>query len=269
MRTALLLLIALCSGVANAQGFKAPKLPSAGYVVDDAGVLTPDTEKQINQIAHAAKMRSGAPIVVVTIPSLASMNASGWSIELYATNLFNTWGIGSPKINRGILVLVSPGDRKARIELGKDWGHSKDAECQQIMDDWMVPEFKKGAYDKGVVAGVTALDGFLKTGEAPTPPKPAWFWPFVGVACLLGVLVVVDVFRNGAQAFIWIAGGLLIAGIGYVLMSMLSGRRYHYDSYDGWHDSGWGGGGGGSSGGSGGGFSGGGSSGGGGATGSW
>ena len=52
-----------------------------------------------------------------TIPSLAAYGAGGWPIDRYAMNLMSEWGVGYPEWNYGMLLLVSPGDRKARIEL--------------------------------------------------------------------------------------------------------------------------------------------------------
>ena len=63
------------------------------------------------------------PIIIVTIESMAKHGGAGMRIETFATLLFNQWQIGHAKLgdqdwNTGILLLVSKGDRKARIELG-------------------------------------------------------------------------------------------------------------------------------------------------------
>jgi uncharacterized protein len=63
------------------------------------------------------------PIIVVTIESMANHGGADMRIETFATLLFNQWQIGHESIgeeywNTGILLLVSKGDRKARIELG-------------------------------------------------------------------------------------------------------------------------------------------------------
>lgn len=54
------------------------------------------------------------------------------SVEQYARQLFDHWGPGFKDRNYGILLLVSVGDRKARIELGAGWGgEAADRRCRQ------------------------------------------------------------------------------------------------------------------------------------------
>ena len=62
------------------------------------------------------------PIIVVTIDSMAQHGGANMPIETFAALLFNQWQIGHAKLegqdwNTGILLLVSKGDRGARIEL--------------------------------------------------------------------------------------------------------------------------------------------------------
>jgi len=92
-----------------------PKPTSKFFVNDFANVINADDEEKIFNIAKSLYEDSGnsTQLVVVTIDSLA-----GYSIEEYANTLFNTWGIGSKKENDGVLILLSVGDRKSRIEVG-------------------------------------------------------------------------------------------------------------------------------------------------------
>ena len=225
-----------------------PPKPVTGYVLDQAGMLTETTIGQINLIAEGAQREASAPIVVVTIPSLASVGA--YDVEFYATTLFNAWAIGDRKTNRGVLLLVARDDRKARIELGAGWGYTRDADCQQIMDGWIIPNFKAGDFSGGIIKGVQALDSMVRTGKVPRPPLPVWVWPAGGG---LGVFLFFLI-RNLAMVGMGGWGGAFLRGLGRFVIEVLSssGRS-----------------GGSSSGGGGGGFSGGGSSGGGGASGSW
>jgi len=251
---AAILILWLCAALAcSQQTFTIPAMPTTGYVLDDASLLLPETIRQINHISDGAKRTVQAPIVVVTIPSLSSVGAH--SVEWYATTLFNAWAIGERRYNRGVLVLVARDDRKARIEMGAGWGYARDQECQAIMDGWMVPHFKQGNYSEGILRGVMALDQLVRTGKAPRPPLPKWFWPgIVGLGIFIFFLIL-DLAKNGMSGW----GGRFLRGLGRLLIEILSssGRSGRFRS-------------GGSSGGfSGGGFSGGGSSGGGGASGSW
>lgn len=225
------------------------------FVVDLADVLAATEEQKIRGICDKLLTATAAPIIVVTIESMAKCGGAGLRIETFATLLFNQWAIGHAKIgkqvlNHGILLLVSTGDRKARIELGAGWGHEKDALCRRIMDEQIVKRFKSGDFPGGILAGVESLDKMARGFKIPKPPRPWWHYALL----VVGILTIVSLVRSGKSGWGW---GLLalVLGIPLAILGILallgrgSGSR----------------GGGGFSGGSfGGGFSGGG-----GATGSW
>lgn len=240
-------------GLAHAQwNVKIPPKPPIGFVLDQASLLDLATIQRINGISDGAMRTAHAPIVVVTIPSLAGVGAD--NVEFYATTLFNAWAIGDRKVNRGVLLLVAQQDHKARIEMGAGWGYTKDRDCDQIMSNWIIPSFKRSEFSKGILDGVVALDALVRTGKAPSPPLPAWFWPTVFVATAIVLWIVIDLVRHGTTGP---AANMLSAvgrGMSHIVLNI--------NVNSGSSSSGW-------SSGGGGGFSGGGSSGGGGSTGSW
>jgi uncharacterized protein len=98
------------------------KPPKEHFFVDEANLLDEQARKAIDAAALALLKDERIPLFVVTIPSLSAYEASGQGIDQYATALFDAWGIGSRDRNYGMLLLVSAGDRKARIELGAGFG---------------------------------------------------------------------------------------------------------------------------------------------------
>ena len=114
------------------------KPPETDFFVDKATLISTEDRAEINTIASKLLSEENIPIFIVTIGSLATYEASSQTIETYTTALFNEWGIGSPERNYGILLLVSRGDRRARIELGADWGYSHDRAAQDIMDNLII-----------------------------------------------------------------------------------------------------------------------------------
>ena len=252
---AAILILWVCAALVCAQQtVTIPPKPVTGYVLDQAGMLSPQAIGQINFMSEGAQREAMAPIVVVTIPSLASVGA--YDVEFYATTLFNAWAIGDRRVNRGVLLLVARDDRKARIELGAGWGYTRDADCQRIMDGWIIPNFKAGDFSGGIIKGVQVLDSMVRTGRVPRPPMPVWFWPGMVVLGVFIFFLIWNLIQKGMNGW----AGAFLRGLGRVAIEILSssGRG----SSGGFSS--------GSSGGfSGGGFSGGGSSGGGGASGSW
>lgn len=145
-------------------GLQLPPLPADRKFIQDYAYLI-DSDKALDAIEaaqHDAYVHHDTPIMVVTISSMASMGGSDYSIEKFAGAWFSHWTIG----NRGILLLVSRDDRKARIELGADWGSRFDARTARIMDGDIVPKFKKGDYAGGLADGVKALAVMARTGPA-------------------------------------------------------------------------------------------------------
>ncbi len=147
---------------AGQSGLQLPALPADRKFTQDYAYLI-DSDKALEAIEalqHDASVHHDTPIMVVTVPSMARFGAEGYSIEKFARAWFNHWTIGS----RGILLLVSRDDRKARIELGADWGHRFDARAARVMEGDILPKFKKSDYSGGLADGVRALASMAKMG---------------------------------------------------------------------------------------------------------
>ena len=133
------------------------KIGEREFIADKAEVITPGDKDKIRAICSRLLDERGIPLVVVTITSMAEYGAANWQIERYAMNLFDEWGIGHTARNSGILLLVSKGDRKVRIELGAGWNHDRDAIATSIISQAIVPHFRTGQYSPGITQGVEAL----------------------------------------------------------------------------------------------------------------
>ncbi|MCF6283634.1 MAG: TPM domain-containing protein [Candidatus Hydrogenedentes bacterium] len=225
------------------------------FVQDLAQIVAADDVVEIRRIADELLSDRGIPIIVVTVDSMSQYGGGGsWRIETFARILFDQWGIGHEEIggqpwNRGILLVVSTGDRKARIELGADWAGEFDSVCRRIMDEQIVPYFKQGKYTEGILAGVVSLDLMSRDLALPARVKPPWFWPVTIGVILLAIFTAVSMVRNGSSGWAWLLWAAVFGIVGMILLSALRNS--------------------GSSGGFGGGSFGGGFGGGGGATGSW
>jgi uncharacterized protein len=257
------------------------------FVRDEAGLLNAQDKTAILADCEKLLNEKATPIIVVTINDMKSHGGAGMRIETFARFLFDQWEVGHAELNgvswnTGILLLVSRNDRKARIELGGGWKHEYDQRCKEIMDQTIIPEFRRGDYSKGIREGVRQLvamsGGIQMPGKTAADPTATQGTPsvryqpqhgsggsihpgiLIGLACL-AVFTIVSIARNGTKGLAWILWAGVFGVIGYILVSMMTN-----------HDrrSPWGGGGfGGSGGGFGGGSFGGGFSGGGGASGSW
>jgi uncharacterized protein len=137
-----------------APAFAAPQFPQlTGPVVDGANLLSPALEISLAQKLDALKARTGRQLVVVTVPSLG-----GYEIADYGYQLGRHWGIGQKGKNDGAIFIIAPEDRKLRIEVG--YGLEPiltDALSSVIINARVVPLFRKGDFEGGVVAGTDAI----------------------------------------------------------------------------------------------------------------
>ena len=103
--SALVLAIAVGAAILCPAAFAAaslPDLPKDQCVVDDAGVLDPSVVQTITDLnAQLEQSCSGAQIGVLTVQYTGNL-----STEDYATEAFNTWGIGDATNNNGVLILL-------------------------------------------------------------------------------------------------------------------------------------------------------------------
>ncbi len=264
------------------------------WVVDNADMLSEQTENTITALLRTHQDSTSNQVVVLTILSL-----EGGSLEEFANRVFNTWKIGQGGRNNGVLLLIAKEDRKVRIEVGYGLeGYLTDLESADIIDHVIVPEFKKGNFDQGVLLGVQAiLDAIAGTYKPKNKNESSnddlIFMIFVmvilfifsysfsivkglaGLGCSISFLLPILLFSIYVipHPFNWIIFALLI---GIFLYRRIFSKKIDLSrskSTRGWGGGSWGGGGwssgGGSSWGGGGFFGGGGSSGGGGASGGW
>jgi uncharacterized protein len=180
-----------------------PKPKRTDYFSDQAYMIKPEQRTEINKIAAALLNEEKIPLYVVTIKSLSDHEASGMSIEEYAEKLFNKWGIGFKDRNYGILLLVSKGDRKARIELGKAWNNKNDIQSQDIMDNLIIRQFKNGNFSLGVLDGVRGLDAMARGLGLPKSTPPWWQLPLIIILFILFVLMIINLFKTGRSGWAW------------------------------------------------------------------
>ena len=245
-----------------------PKFPAlTGRVVDNAHLLSPETAQKLDGELANLEAQTGHQVVVATVPDL-----QGHEIEDYGYQLGRAWQLGRKGVNDGAILLVAPSEHKVRIEVG--YGLEPvltDALTSVILQEKVLPQFKQGRMEQGVVDGAEAIiaqvglpEDQAKANAAQAAERPvAQVRDNGGVRPHIPVIFIILI-------IFWVISGLLraggrrggLGGLWWLPFLFMGGGR----------GGGWGGGGGGGgwSGGGGGGFSGGGGSfGGGGSSGSW
>jgi uncharacterized protein len=127
--------------------------PLTGRVVDDAHVLSAQTQADLTAKLAALEQKTGDQLVVVTLPSL-----QGYEIEDYGYQLGRAWGLGEKGKNNGAILIVAPTEHKVRIEVG--YGLEPvltDAMSSVILQEQVLPKFRSNDVEGGVVAGTDAI----------------------------------------------------------------------------------------------------------------
>ena len=265
-------------------------------VTDLTGTLTADQSSALEAKLAAFEQSKGSQVAVLVVPTTQPE-----AIEQYSIRVVDQWKLGRGKVDDGVLVLVALNDRKVRLEVGYGLeGVLPDATANRIIQQDIVPSFKRGDYYGGINTGV---DRVMRVIEGEPLPEPELSPPAAGIPGLFNLLPFLFIFAliggsifrrlfgrvGGALAtgglvgfltwlLISILGIAAIAGIVAFIFALMGGMGGGGPGAggNGWysrrHGSGWGfpGGFGGGGGGFGGGFRGGGGGfGGGGASGSW
>lgn len=124
-----------------------------GFIADNANIISSSNETALNQILLELQTKTKADVAVVTLNSL-----DGRPIEDVSLEIARRYKLGDKQLNNGALILVAPYDRKARIETGYGLeGIMNDSKAGRILDDYMIPYFKKEDYETGIIQGTLAF----------------------------------------------------------------------------------------------------------------
>jgi uncharacterized membrane protein YgcG len=124
-----------------------------GRVVDQAGLLSPQLESQLDSLLVQHELATSDQVVVVTLKSL-----QGIEIADYGYQLGRYWGIGQQEKDNGVMLIVAPNEHKVRIEVGYGLeGTLSDAICNDIIQSVILPAFRQGEYGDGIRSGTIAM----------------------------------------------------------------------------------------------------------------
>lgn len=127
---------------------------------DYEGLFTKGQEKELNDIITGFERETSAEIAIVTINTA---KVADENFEALSLHIAKTWGIGKRGKDNGILIAISKGYRRMRIQNGN--GIAKimtNDETGEIIDRYFVPYFREGDYYKGTLEVLKRLIEVLK-----------------------------------------------------------------------------------------------------------
>ena len=222
-----LLLLLICAVMTRAETVDGLPKPT-GYVSDFAGVLSPGVRQQVEGLCTAVDSQAHAQIAVVTIKTIDNDQ----SIEEFATQLEEKWGVGAKGTDRGVLMLFVMTPRRGRIEVGYGLeGILNDAKVGDIGRS-MVADARAGDYDAAVplgvqqVANVIAADAgvslapIVRGQPRPVQQQAAGF--HVGPLLIFGAIFLFIVFSSMGRGGRGGGGG---GGLGWFILGNLLGQH--------------------------------------------
>ncbi len=167
------------------------------YVSDPSHILSGSARDTINAVLARLEESTGIETAVVMLPSIGEEDIFNFGHEL-----FRQWGIGKQKSNNGLLILFVMDQRKVRFTVGYGLeGTMTDAMSKRIQMQRMVPRFKAGDWDGGMVDGVRAaakvLDGSMQ--PEPTDDEEDMLMGIIALLIIIGIAILVIVLVGEAQ----------------------------------------------------------------------
>lgn len=142
-----LLSIAFCSVVFAGMNIPEP----TGYVVDTINLLNPVTKLNVEELCKNVEPHGQIAVLIVG-------TTQPYSIEEYSIKVAEKWKVGYFEQDNGVILLVAKEDRKVRIEVGRGIEDKiTDSKAGTIIRNNIVPYFKNGDFNRGVLEGVKAI----------------------------------------------------------------------------------------------------------------
>ena len=134
-----------------------PAPPALTQPVNDfANVVDAESAREMDRRIRALQEATGDVVVVATVKTFQPYS----TIDEYAVKMFENGGrgIGQKGKDNGALIVLAVKDRQVWIEVGYDLEEFiTDGFAGETSRQYMVPEFRRGAYGAGLLAGASRV----------------------------------------------------------------------------------------------------------------
>ena len=125
-------------------------------VNDFADVVDAESEREMDRRIRLLQQATGDVVAVATVQTFKPYA----TIDEYAVRMFENGGrgIGQKGKDNGVLIVVAVEDRQVRAEVGYDLEEFiTDGFAGETIRQVMTPEFRRGEYGRGLLAGTTGI----------------------------------------------------------------------------------------------------------------
>lgn len=131
------------------------------FTTNPDGILSREAVATLDEIALSLRERGIAEVAIVAVRSIEPEDTFSFAMEL-----FEGWGVGNKQADNGLGILLVEDMHEIRFVTG--YGLESvlgDARSVQLQREYMLPHFRLGDYDKGMIEGLRAVDTLLSSGE--------------------------------------------------------------------------------------------------------
>ncbi len=163
------------------------------YVTDPDTVLGEEDLNTLNTRLQFLRDSMSVQAAVAVLPAIDTDKYG--SAKEFATELFNTWGIGDKETNKGLLILLltAPGEREIVFETGYGLEETlTDGYCKLIQTKKMIPFLKEDEYGAGLIVGTDEVKKVLNgTSQFQSDKKIISTASWIGIIWLVvGLLII-------------------------------------------------------------------------------
>ncbi len=156
------------------------------FVSNPDAILYQTTVKKLNADIKTAHDNEIVQVAVVALNSIGDEIPKD-----FAHQLLNKWGVGDAASNNGLVILLVLDQRTVAFATGYGIEQSlTDADCYNIQQEYMVPYFKKGDYDTGILEGTLKCIEFLKNYDFEDNENSDALFYFIVYGILLTYLAI-------------------------------------------------------------------------------
>ncbi len=157
------------------------------FTTNPDGILSSDAVYRIDTTLFSLKESGKAQVAVIAVNSIGNADPHDFLVRL-----MHQWGVGGRESDSGlgIILVIDQGAIEIATGYGTE-GDLPDAMAKRVINNYMLPAFRQGDWDKGMLEGVAVISAILD-GRPPEDVGRGTddSFPLIMIAFFFGIPVI-------------------------------------------------------------------------------